>query len=175
MNRTVGLDLLYSEKQIADEVRRLAGEITLTYNDSGEELVVAVVLKGAFFFASDLARQIKLPILVDFVKLSSYNGMNTTGRITMTKDMETPLAGKNVIILDDIIDTGISLEFLRDRLIERNPKSLKICTLIDKSGKRQRDVTADFVGFHCSGGFLVGYGLDLDEKFRELPAIYMLR
>lgn len=164
--------LLYSEEQIAKAVRRLALEITNAY--AGEDLILVVVLKGAFLFAADLARHIDLPLVVEFVKLSSYNGMNTTGAVTMNLDLAVPIAGKNILVIEDIVDTGISLAFLRDMLLERKPKTLKICTLIDKNERRQRNVVPDFVGFECTGGFLVGYGLDLDEKLRELPEIYTI-
>lgn len=172
MNGPPNGDLLYSEKQIAGEVRRLAREITLAY--AGEELVLVVVLKGAFFFAADLARQIQLPLVLEYVQLSSYRGMNSTGDVAMTKDVETSLTGKNVLVVEDIVDTGLSLAFLQERLLAKSPKSLKICALIDKKERRRVDVISDFTGFNCSGGFLVGYGLDLNEKLRELPAIYGL-
>jgi len=167
-----GMDrrLLYSEKRIADEVQRLAKEISSSY--AGEELLMVVVLKGAFFFAADLARQVQLPLTLDFIKLSSYSGMESTGRVTIAKDLETSIAGKHVLVVEDIIDTGLTLAFLLERLWEREPKSLKVCTLIDKQERRRVEVTADYVGIACKGGFLVGYGLDLDEKMRELSQIY---
>ncbi|WP_279342422.1 hypoxanthine phosphoribosyltransferase [Geotalea sp. SG265] len=164
--------LLYSEEQITAEVRRLAWEITLAYR--GEELVLVVVLKGAFFFAADLARRIQLPLVLEFVKLSSYSGTSSTGAVAMIKDVEMPLHDRHVLIVEDIVDTGLSLAFLREKLSAHKPKSLKICTLINKRERRQVEVTADFTGFESPGGFLVGYGLDLDEKLRELPAIYEL-
>ncbi|WP_459815441.1 hypoxanthine phosphoribosyltransferase [Geotalea toluenoxydans] len=172
MNGPSNGDLLYSRKQIAGEIRRLAREITIAY--AGEELILVVVLKGAFFFAADLARQIQLPLILEFVKLSSYRDMNSTGDVTMTKDVETSLTGRNVLIVEDIVDTGLSLAFLRERLLARGPKSLKICALIDKKERRKIEVKTDFTGLECPGGFLVGYGLDLNEKLRELPAIYEL-
>lgn len=167
-----GMDrrLLYSEKRIADEVQRLAKEISSSY--AGEELLMVVVLKGAFFFAADLARQVQLPLTLDFIKLSSYSGMESTGRVTITKDLETSIAGKHVLVVEDIIDTGLTLAFLLEKLWEREPKSLKVCTLIDKQEHRRVEARADYVGIACKGGFLVGYGLDLDEKMRELSQIY---
>lgn len=164
------LRLLYSEKRIADEVERLAKEISASY--AGEELLMVVVLKGAFFFAADLARQIQLPLTLDFIKLASYSGMESTGSVAITKDLETSIAGKHVLVVEDIIDTGLTLSFLLERFREREPKSLKVCTLIDKQERRRVEVMADYVGIACQGGFLVGYGLDLDEKMRELPEIY---
>jgi hypoxanthine phosphoribosyltransferase len=172
MEEAAQRELLYSEERIAEEVGRLAQEVSQAY--AGEDLILVVVLKGAFLFAADLARRIDLPLVVEVVRLSSYSGMNSTGTVTMTQDLQIPIAGKNVLIVEDIVDTGISLALLRDRLLERQPKTLKICTLIDKKERRQRTVAPDFVGFDCPGGFLVGYGLDLDEKLRQLPAIYTM-
>lgn len=172
MNGSPLRTLLYSEERIADEVGRLAREITLAY--AGKELVLVVVLKGAVFFATDLARRIQVPLVLEFVKLSSYNGTTSTGSVTMNKDVEISLAGRNVLIVEDIIDTGLSLAFLREKLLARGPKSLRVCTLIDKRERRQVEIIPDFSGFQSQGGFLIGYGLDLDEKLRELPAIYEL-
>lgn len=162
--------LLYSEERIAAEVQRLADEITADY--AGQELLLLVVLKGAFIFAADLARRLRLPLSVDFVGLSSYCGMETTGAISMTREANTPLAGRNVLVVEDIVDTGLSLAFLLEHLAGRGPKSLRVCTLIDKRGRRRADVSSDYTGIVCDDGFLVGYGLDLDERCRELPAIY---
>lgn len=164
------LRLLYNDGRIAAEVQRLAEEISSDY--AGQELVLIVVLKGAFIFAADLARRIRLPLSVDFVKLASYKGTATTGEVTMEKDIDFSLAGKNVLVVEDIVDTGLSLEFLVERLRSRGPKSLKICALIDKRERRRTDVSLDYAGIVCDRGFLVGYGLDLDEQCREFPAIY---
>jgi hypoxanthine phosphoribosyltransferase len=168
--RETGLRLLYSEEQILAEVRRLAEEISVDY--AGEEIVLVVVLKGAFYFAADLARRITLPMILDFVRLSSYSGTETTGEVELIVDSGTDIAGKNIILVEDIVDTGLSLSYLIRRLGKKAPKSLKVCALIDKKGCRRVDVSVDFRGFVCNGGFLVGYGLDLDEHCRELPAIY---
>lgn len=164
------LRLLYSRVRIAAAVRRLAREISADY--AGQELLLVVVLKGAFIFAADLARQIKLPLTVDFVRLASYCGMETTGRVSMTKDLETDIAGKHVLVVEDIVDTGLSLASLLKSLRSRGPQSLKVCTLIDKRERRRIHLSADYAGITCDRGFLVGYGLDLDESRRELPAIY---
>lgn len=169
-NGEAGLSLLYSEERIAVEVQRLADEISADY--AGEELLLIVVLKGAFIFAADLARRIRLPLAVDFVKLSSYRGTETTGEVSLTRDAETSLAGRNVLVVEDIVDTGLSLSFLLENFRRRGPKSLRVCTLIDKQGRRRAEVTSHYTGIVCADGFLVGYGLDLDERCRELPAIY---
>jgi hypoxanthine phosphoribosyltransferase len=164
------LRLLYSEERIAAEVARLAAEISSDY--AGEELVLVVVLKGAFVFAADLARRIRLPLSVDFVRISSYCGTETTGEVVLIKDIDTPLAGRNVLVVEDILDTGLSLAFLLTHLARKEPKSLKVCTLIDKRGRRRSAVSPDYTGIVCDDRFLVGYGLDLNEYCRELPAIY---
>ncbi len=164
------LRLLYSAERISSEVERLASAISTDYE--GEVLLLIVVLKGAIFFAADLARQIRCPILMDFVKLSSYKGMESTGTISITKDCEIPVAGRHVLVVEDIVDTGLTLTFLLARLRAEGPRSLKVCTLIDKKGHRKADVVPDYAGIVCEDGFLVGYGLDLDEQYRQLPAIY---
>jgi len=169
----VQLRLLYSPGRIAAEIERLAGQITADY--AGEELVMVVVLNGAFIFAADLVRLVRVPLLVDFVKLSSYSGTDTTGRVVITKDVAGTLAGKSVLVVEDIVDTGLTLAFLLENLQQRGVKSLRVCTLINKTERRLIGITPDYVGIECDGGFLVGYGLDLDERYRELAAIYEIR
>jgi len=154
-------------------VKELADAIS---NDhEGKEVVLIGVLKGAFIFLADLARYLKVSHSVDFTRLASYgSGMASSGNITVTKDIETDIEGKEVIIVEDIIDTGITMKFLRERLEKRQPASIKICTLIDKKHRRKIAIDADYVGFAVQEGFIVGYGLDYDEKFRCLPDIYMV-
>jgi len=134
------------------------------------------VLKGAFIFMADLARYLEIPHTVDFVRLASYgSGSVSSGDITFSKDIETDIEGKAVVIVEDIIDTGASITFLQGKLEERNPGSIKVCALIDKKQRRERTVNADYVGFALNEGFIVGYGLDFDEKFRCLPEIYVIK
>ena len=161
---------VYSREEISAAVRRVADEISRDYTD--QELLLVVVLKGAFIFAADLARRLRLTVEIDFVKLASYSGVESTGRVEITKDIETVIAGKNVLVVEDIVDTGITLDYLLRHLGGRGPKSLKLCTLIDKRERRRVTVTVDYAGIVCNRGFLVGYGLDLDERCRELEAIY---
>ena len=168
--RYLELRLLYDEGRIAAEVQRLADEISHDY--AGQELVLIVVLKGAFIFAADLVRRIRIPLSVDFVRLASYEGTATTGEVSMDKDIDCSLAGKNILVVEDIVDTGLSLSFLLERLRRRYPQSLKSCALIDKRERRRTDVSLDYSGIVCDHGFLVGYGLDLDEQCREFPALY---
>jgi hypoxanthine phosphoribosyltransferase len=161
---------LYSKGRIEAEVSRLAAEISAAY--AGESLLVVVVLNGAVFFAADLVRALRVPVEMDFVKLSSYAGTETTGTVLIKKDLEASVAGRHVLVVEDIVDTGLTLTFLLDLLQQRGAKSLKVCTLIDKSERRQAEISPEYVGISCPGGFLVGYGLDLDERMRELSAIY---
>ena len=161
---------LYSRKRIEAEVSRLAGEISSTY--AGERLLVVVVLNGAVFFASDLVRALRVPVEMDFVKLSSYAGTQTTGTVQIKKDLEASVAGRHVLVVEDIVDTGLTLTFLLELLQQRGAKTLRVCTLIDKKERRLADIKPDYVGIDCPKGFLVGYGLDLDEHMRELSAIY---
>ena len=164
------LRVLYPRERIDAEISRLAVEINAAY--AGELLLVVVVLKGALFFAADLLRALRIPVEMDFVKLSSYQGTQSTGKVLLQKDLDVDVAGRNVLIVEDIVDTGLTLAFLKGILLQRGAKRLGVCTLIDKQQHRRVELTPEFTGISCCGGFLVGYGLDLDERMRELPAIY---
>lgn len=166
----VELHLVYSEATIAAAVDDLAGRITVDY--AGQELLMLVVLKGAFIFGADLARKVRVPLRFDFVELSSYEGMSSTGRPLLTLDARVPLRGRHVLVVEDIVDTGVSLSFLMEHLKGMEPASLRICALVDKRERRQTDIRVDYAGLECDRGFLVGYGLDFDGAWRELPAIY---
>jgi hypoxanthine phosphoribosyltransferase len=170
MEQGFNLQELYSKNRIASEITRLAAEISADY--AGEQLLVVTVLNGAVFFAADLVRALRVPVEMDFVKLSSYEGTETTGKVLIKKDLENSVAGRHVLVVEDIVDTGLTLTFLLELLQQRGAKSLKVCTLIDKTERREAEITPDYVGICCEGGFLVGYGLDLDERMRELSAIY---
>ena len=167
------LALAYSADRIAAEIRRLASEINADY--AGEDVLLVVVLHGAFIFAADLVRQLTLPLALDFVKLASYTGSASTGTVAITKDLDAPIAGRNVLVIEDIVDTGLTLAFLLERLHSREPKSVRVCTLIDKPTGRRVAMTPDYAGITCEGGFLVGYGLDIDGRHRELPEIFELK
>src|SRR6185369_15835 len=140
----------------------------------GREILIVVVLKGALFFAADLVRALRVPVQMDFVRLSSYAGTETTGEVLIKQDLGTDVAGRHVLVVEDIVDTGLTLTFLLNLLRQRGAESLSVCTLIDKKERRLAQLVPDYVGIACSGGFLVGYGLDLDERMRELSAIYHL-
>lgn len=163
--------ILYTSDEIQKRVKILADQISQDYQ--GKEVVLIGVLKGAFIFLADLARHLTVPVQIDFVRLASYGSQtHSSGIIKMTKDIELSIKGKDVIIVDDIADSGLSLEFLRKKLLEAKPASLRICVMIDKRCRREVDINIDYAGFTIEGNFLVGYGLDCDEKFRCLPEIF---
>ena len=168
------LHLLFSEEQIKERIKVLGKEITEIYN--GEQLVVICILKGAVLFFSDIIRCIDCPLEIDFIRLTSYGNKSETSKIvTFTKDIEISLTDKHVLIVEDIVDTGHTMEFLLHQLAARGAKSLRIVTLINKNERREKSINVDFTGFHVSSGFLVGYGLDHSEKYRELSDIYELQ
>jgi hypoxanthine phosphoribosyltransferase len=167
------MKILYSREEIDRVVRRMAETISRDYE--GKDLVVVCVLKGAFMFMADLVRHLKVPCVIDFMRLASYgSGTATSGKVLVTKDLETPIAGKDVLIVEDIVDTGITLDFLVQKLKEQNPGSLRVCALVDKKHRRRIEFNADYVGFDLDEGFILGYGIDFDEKARYLPDIYVM-
>lgn len=172
--RITGKTLLFSEEAIRRRVQELAAEIDAVYGDEG--LVVVGVLKGACLFMADLVRALHIPrVELDFVRLSSYgNGLRSSGEIVFSKDVETALEGRHVLVVEDIVDSGRSMAFLLASLASRKARSVRLAVLVDKRERREVAVTADFTGFVTDGGFLVGYGLDFAEQYRQLPAIYAL-
>jgi hypoxanthine phosphoribosyltransferase len=167
------MKLLFSRTRIADQVERLATEISRDYPD--REILLIGVLKGSFLFFADLVRSITSPAVIDFVRLASYGSdTRSSGIVEMRKDLELPIKGRDVIIVEDIIDSGYTLESLYHRLLLREPRTLRICTLIDKRARREVPIEADYVGISMDDGFLVGYGLDYDERYRNLPDIYLV-
>ncbi|HVN95966.1 MAG TPA: hypoxanthine phosphoribosyltransferase [Syntrophorhabdaceae bacterium] len=164
---------LFSKRQIGRAVKRLGQLIAEDFR--GEEILFVCLLKGSFMFTSDLVRQVKNPSKVDFMRVSSYgNEMQSRGEIAVTKDLEEDIVGRNVVIVEDIIDSGLTLKAIRDMLMMRNPKSLKICALIDKKVRRTVSIKADYVGFTIEDGFVVGYGIDHAEQYRNYPDIYVV-
>ena len=169
--RITRLKPLLTEEQIQTRITELAGEINAVYK--GEPLVVVCVLKGAFMFFSDLVKRLDGSPQLDFVRLASYgNASESSHTINFTKDVEIKLEGKHVLIVEDIIDTGHSMDFLVRQFRARGAKSLRLAVLLDKKERREVSIFADFVGFALPSGFVVGYGLDYAESYRELPAIY---
>lgn len=171
--RMGSLRLLFSREEIEEAVRRLGRQISSDYQ--GRRPLLIGVLKGAFVFLADLIRNLSIPVEVDFVRLSSYGaGMETSGVVRMGKDLEADVRGRDVIVVEDIVDTGISLKFLLEELSSRGPASLRVCALVDKKHRREVPVEVDYVGFEIERGFIVGYGIDYAERYRELPEIYVL-
>jgi hypoxanthine phosphoribosyltransferase len=161
---------LFTKEEIENAVKRLASSIERDYDD--EEILFVCLLKGSFMFMSDLIRYIKNPSMVDFMRVSSYgNNMQSKGEITITKDLEEDIKGRNVIIVEDIIDSGLTLKNIKEILLERNPKSLKVCALLDKRARREVEMEGDYVGLTIEDGFVVGYGIDYAEQYRNLPEI----
>jgi hypoxanthine phosphoribosyltransferase len=162
---------LFTIEQIDRRVRELAGQLNALY--AGRQLVLVCVLKGAFMFFSDLVKYITVNIELDFVRLASYGGNDSSsGTVSFSKDVEISLVGKDVVVVEDIVDSGRTLDFLVRQMKARGVNSLRVVALVDKSERREVDVQVDFVGFSLPSGFIVGYGLDFAEKYRELPAIY---
>lgn len=167
------LQLLFSKEEIATQVNRLAEEISRDYHD--REILLVGVLKGSFLFIADLIRLISRPVQVDFVRLASYGSGTEPQAVELRKDLEMSVKGRDVIIVEDIVDSGHTLEFLYHRLLLREPRSLRICTLIDKTARRQTNMKANYIGLSMEDGFIVGYGLDIDEQLRNLPDIYLVQ
>lgn len=167
-------EILFSRDEIQKRVREIASQISSDYN--GRELIVIGVLKGAFIFMADLIRALSIPCKVDFVRIASYGaGQESSGKAVLTKDIETSIKGRDILIVEDIVDTGITLSYLVDWLKERSPQSLKVCAFLDKRRRRKVSFEADYVGFTIDDGFVVGYGLDFNEKARFLPEVYVIK
>lgn len=168
-------EILLSQEQIQDRIAQL-GEI-LTKEYAGKDPVVVGVLKGVVVFYADMIRQIKVPCQMDFMWISSYAGTASTGKMVVKRDVSADIKGRHVLILEDIFDTGNSLDFTYHHLMEKEPASLKICTLLDKPERRNPNVTlqADYVGFTVPNAFVVGYGLDYNEHYRNLPYVGILK
>ena len=167
------LKILISRDEIAKAVARLASEITRDYQ--GKQPLLIGILKGSFVFMADLIRRLDLPLEVEFIKLSSYGAAReSSGKVRVVQGVKTPIKGRDVLVIEDIVDTGITISFLLDYLQKKNPASLKLCVLTDKPSRRRVPVTIDYLGFTVPNKFIVGYGLDFDERFRNLPDIYTL-
>ncbi|HAR94483.1 MAG TPA: hypoxanthine phosphoribosyltransferase [Deltaproteobacteria bacterium] len=166
------LKILFTHADIEQVIQRLARSIRQDFGQ--EEIVFVCVLKGSFIFTADLVRAVANPSVVDFIRISSYRNGMTHGNVAITKDLETDIQGKNVVIVEDIIDSGITLTSLRNMLLTRKPKALKICALIDKRARREVQIEGDYVGFSIDKGFVVGYGIDYAEKYRNLRDIFVV-
>ena len=166
------LDTMISEAEIQQRVADLGSEISAHYRHSNKELVLVGLLKGSFIFMADLCRKIDVPHEVDFMTVSSYgSGTSSTRDVKIVKDLDEDIRGKDVLIVEDIIDSGNTLYYLMDVLQRRKPASLHLCTLLDKPDRRVKDVKVDYTGFEIPDEFVVGYGLDYAQKYRNLPYI----
>ena len=164
------LQILFNRQEIEATVSRLAAEISQDYRNKYPLLIG--ILKGSFMFMADLIRHLDFPIEVDFIGLASYGGgRQTSGKIKVLKGLQSPVKGREVLVIEDIIDTGLTTAFCLDYLRQKKAASLKLCALTDKPSRRQVPVTIDYLGFTVPNKFLVGYGLDLNQKFRNLPDI----
>ena len=166
-------EILFPKEVIEGRVRELAAQISQDY--AGKELLIVGILNGAFIFMADLIRRLDVPCRVDFVRAASYGcGSVSSGEVRITKDLEAPIAGRDVLIVEDIVDTGITLSYLVNWFMERGPRTLRVCTLLDKKLRRKVPFEADYVGFTIDDGFVVGYGLDFNEKARFFPDVYIV-
>jgi hypoxanthine phosphoribosyltransferase len=165
--------VIIPKKEIYKKVAELATKLRKDYR--GKNPLLIGILKGSFVFMSDLVRAMNIPVEIDFVRLASYGaGTDTSGKIKLIKDVETPIKGRHVLVVEDIVDRGLTVRFLLDYLSFRKPASLKLCALFDKPSRRVMDVPIDYIGFTVPDAFVVGYGLDLNEKFRYLPDLCIL-
>ena len=163
------VDVLISKEDLDARVRALGDQITRDH--TGRSLVVVGVLKGSFIFLADLVRAIDLPISIDFIGISSYQGTSSTGVVKITSDLSRPIEGKDVLLVEDIVDTGLSMRYLLDNLATRQPASLRVCALLEKPARARVKVPIHYRGFVIGDEFVVGYGLDWDGRMRNLPFV----
>jgi hypoxanthine phosphoribosyltransferase len=174
MTREDGLEILFDEQVIEQRVFEIAARISLDY--AGKELLLVCILKGAAIFFTDLARRLTIPVMLEFVQASSYgNGIVPSRTVTITKDITSDIRGKHVLLVDGIIDTGATMDFLLKRCRERGPASLRTAVLLDKRSRRTVAVPIDYRGFEIPDRFVVGYGMDSGEKYRNLPYVAALK
>lgn len=163
-----------SRAEIEKKTKILANRISEDYD--GKEVVLIGILKGAFIFLADLVRELTIPVQIDFARLASYgSGTSSSGQIRITKEIETDIRGRHVLVVEDIVDSGLTIAYILDYLKQFHPESVKVCAFIDKVERREVQIPIDYAGHVVDVGFLVGYGLDFDEKYRNLPEIYHLK
>jgi hypoxanthine phosphoribosyltransferase len=168
------LRVLLSAEQIRARIEELGAQITADYPD-GPPIYLICILKGAVMFHADLARAIKRPVRMDFIGISSYGkGKSTSGEVKLTKDLDTTIEGADLLIIEDIVDSGVTLTYLKQVLRQRKPRSIEIAALLDKPNRRQRPVEVKYTGFHIPDEFVVGYGLDYAEEYRNLKDVCVL-
>ena len=166
---------LIDETRLQARIQEMADQITADYNGE-EDLLLICVLKGGYMFLADLSRALKRPHTIDFMGISSYgSGTQSSGAVQIIMDLKQPINGRNILIIEDIIDSGHTLDYMRRTLLARNPASLRICSLLNKPSRREVDVPVEYIGFDIPDEFVVGYGLDFDELYRNLPFIAVLK
>jgi len=163
------IEVLISEQDVRNRIREMADEISEQYR--GKEVVLIGILNGSVFFMTELAQHLSIPLEMDFMAASSYVGTDSTGKVLVTKDLERSIEGRDVLIVEDIVDTGQTLHLLKEMLETKEPASLKVVTLLDKPDRRKVEFEADIIGFRIPDRFVIGWGMDYDQKFRELPYI----
>ncbi len=163
----------FTVEQIQNRVKEIATKISEDYN--GKELLAIGILRGAFMFFSDIVKLIQVPMDIDFLIASSYTKTQSTGEIKIYADLREDIKDRHVLLIEDIVDTGLTLKHIKDMLLTRNPASLKVCTFLDKKARRKTDVHLDYVGFEIPNEYVVGYGLDYENKFRNLPYIAIFK
>lgn len=172
-------EVLYTEEQLKSRVKEIGAALTDEYSDAaerGEGIVLLSVLRGAAIFMADLAREIKVPLEMDFMAVSSYgNGVKSSGEVKIVKDLSSNIRGKHVIVAEDILDSGLTLSYLLKNLQSRSPASIEVVTLLRKMTRQQAKINCKYVGFECPDQFIVGYGLDYAERYRNLPCIGILK
>ena len=167
-------EILLSHQQIADRVAELGAQLATDY--AGRDPVLVSVLKGSIIFLADLIRSMEMPVSLDLMEVSSYGASTaTSGQVRILKDLSKPIEGRDVIVVEDIIDTGLTLNYLLKYLHDRNPASIRICCLLDKPARRLAEIDIDYIGFTIPDRFVIGYGLDYDERYRNLPYIGVLK
>jgi hypoxanthine phosphoribosyltransferase len=168
-------EALLGAAEIAERIESLAAEIAAAYTGLDHPLVLICVLKGSLFFTADLARALPVPLMIDFIAVRSYQGTRSAGTVELVKDVGINLHDRDVLVVEDIIDTGLTTSFLIDHLASHRPRSLKLVALLDKRVQRVREVRVDFTGFSIPDRFVVGYGLDVDERWRNLPDVRTMK
>jgi hypoxanthine phosphoribosyltransferase len=168
------LKVLITKPEIEERVKELGGRITEDYK--GKDVLMICILRGAALFFADLVRAVNLDVKLDFMAISSYRGKSlTSGEVRIIKDLSQPIEGQDVIIVEDIIDSGKTLNYLKNLLLQRNPASVKVCTFLDKPERREVEIRGDYVGFSVPNEFVVGYGLDYNEKYRNIEEVSVLK
>ena len=164
---------IVTQEQMRMRIRELGRQITMDY--AGKDLILVGVLKGAYAFYADLARAIRIPMRVDFLVVTSYSGKpKSSGKVKMVTDLTEDIAGRDVLLVEDIVDSGLTAQYLVSTLLKRKPKSIKICSLLSKPERREKNVSIDYVGFEIPNKYVVGYGLDYQQKYRNLPYLAVL-